>query len=359
MCGIAGFYLKTPDAISAFQVDKLSDELLFGINHRGGDATGFAALIENDIVPSRIQAVKGTCDAKVFIRERPQISRGARAVILHTRFATQGHEAFAENNHPVNCDGVYVVHNGHIYNDRAVCGMHGFKRIGEVDSEAIAHAIAGHGWAAPKDALESLDGAMAIGAINLNNGELMIARGYSSPLFYVETENLMVFASTRFALTTAWSRALGTPPKDKRIKEMKEGRYRIYNGAQIDTGEFWTGYHPVVKYSGVINTWKTEGGTWANGIFTPHATKALTVGQTIAAKFEENGEEIDHIPGVTVTEMTEQMATCDGCGDYFFADELWELWHGYSVCQGCETRFGDELPGSRTNAADILASMDR
>ncbi len=48
---------------------------------------------------------------------RQPVPPGTRVLLAHTRFATQGHEGFMENNHPIRRGPFYLVHNGHVWND--------------------------------------------------------------------------------------------------------------------------------------------------------------------------------------------------------------------------------------------------
>lgn len=76
-------------------------------------------------------------------RNREWVDRvdGARAVIGHTRFATQGRWTDNENNHPHPCDGGWIVHNGVVRNYRALVDHHDLWPTSECDTEAIALLI--------------------------------------------------------------------------------------------------------------------------------------------------------------------------------------------------------------------------
>ena len=216
MCGITGVYLKNPAIVDTendrIQFDRFIDELLLGIEERGRDATGFVAVRD-----THVQLDKKAIPADSFIktRKRSWLDGGTRMVLGHTRFATQGHQSHFENNHPVMYGSTFVTHNGHIHNDDAVYEQLELDRYAEVDSSAIAASLHWHGFAKAKDALEMLGGGFAIAAIDPVNqpGTLLLAKGGTYPLAYLETKHIFVWASTSHAILDAWKKVLGTPPE--------------------------------------------------------------------------------------------------------------------------------------------------
>jgi glucosamine 6-phosphate synthetase-like amidotransferase/phosphosugar isomerase protein len=202
------------------RLDEFVSELLAGIEERGTDATGYAAM--NDAGDIQIQ--KASCSAYYFNRNRARIADDARTVLLHTRWATQGKPAFPENNHPVQCGEIIAVHNGHIFNDSQVFRTTGKIRRGQVDSEAIPAIVAARGWDRALDGLEELDGGLAAALISTRRpGSLILAKGNDYPLVYVKTDDVLVWASTFHAIEQAWHRVLGTPPKIRRYSWLAEG----------------------------------------------------------------------------------------------------------------------------------------
>lgn len=232
MCGIAGIHLRNPDA--PIDVNQAAMNLLLGIEHRGRDATGYAA----QTASGQVVAVRAAAPAKEFIKEAPRVPEGTRSIILHTRFATQGHQGFMENNHPIECGDTYVVHNGHIYNDDEVIKIAGFERRGRVDSEAIPQIIEHYGWDKAAKSLEELYGAYAVAALNRTRpGEVLLAKGPSSPLFVYVSAGLVMWASTRYSIETAWKFSIGTF-NPKKVQEVKEGQYLILRDESIELGTF-------------------------------------------------------------------------------------------------------------------------
>lgn len=239
MCGIAGIHRLTDREEP--KLGRLMDELLLGIEHRGKDATGFAAITDKGTVVHQ----RASCEARKFVAGRKPIPANSRTVILHTRFATQGSPAFPENNHPVRSGDFYVVHNGHIWSDTDVFQVAPFKRAGQVDSEAIAAVLRMKGWTgALDDGLDMLDGNMAFAAINRSApGELLLAKGWDSPLYVARSKHLLIWASTQETIRAAWAKVLGTPPK--RFEFLSPGEALVVNGGEVREAEFrlgWGGY---------------------------------------------------------------------------------------------------------------------
>lgn len=236
MCGIAGIHILNPENAPKYsKIENAIDNMLFAIDHRGGDATGFVAISDD----GQVAWQKASCDANDFYKERRNIPWGTRSVLLHTRMATQGHQAFPENNHPVKRGGIYVVHNGHIWNDNEVFRKTSRTRYGQVDSEAIAAAIAKYGITKTHEAMEIVAGAAAIGVVDETKpGYMVLARGSSSPLMFYRNENVAVFASTAEAVKRAWKVLYGTAPKDNKIMDVDEGTAIYLDDSEVYTERF-------------------------------------------------------------------------------------------------------------------------
>lgn len=214
-------YVKTPDLIRHGSLEKLTDGLLYGISNRGWDATGLAAFTEDWSNP---YVEKMADEAKWFIAHRDNLPVNPRAVLLHTRWTTQGSELYSWNNHPVRYGSVLTVHNGVIWNDYSLFNKLGLKRKAEVDTEAISAALFLHGFDKAKEALSEIAGSFAIAsAYTTQPDTVLLARGAESPLAIHESENLIVWASTPEAIVTGWGYGIGTPPKMNKIRRIPEG----------------------------------------------------------------------------------------------------------------------------------------
>lgn len=267
MCGIAGFCLSDHD-LTFVNTRRLAANLLRGIEHRGKDATG-AAWRDPDTGTFHQPVVqKRDVPASIFVREL-SMPRKARVGILHTRFATQGHEKYMVNNHPISTGGIVGVHNGHVDNDADLFEDMGIqdRRIGQVDSEAIFAALAwGNepddkgrallpGSTSPGGILSNVEGGAAVGWLDAMDDPnvLHCARIFSSPFVWAQTVGgSFLFASTTEAIKEACQYA-GLVIET--IDFLKEGSYlRVQSGVITDVENFepagygykrWTG-----KYGG-------------------------------------------------------------------------------------------------------------
>lgn len=192
-------------------MDALAAALLAEIDSRGGDATGMVAQWDD----GSLVVSKAATNARGFSAERPKLDGSARTVLLHTRMATQGSPAWPENNHPVESGGVWCVHNGHVWNDDDV--LRGVPRRGRVDSEALPASVARVGWenALDADGLGACEGQVAVAMLDEKRpGELLLARGFTSPLYFLDRPKVLVWASTEEAIRKAWRSVYGSLPAD-------------------------------------------------------------------------------------------------------------------------------------------------
>jgi len=222
MCGIAGFYVRNQEGIN---LEKLTDELLLGIEHRGQDATGILAVSEGG---ETVTLQKDDIPATYFVQTRDWLPDNLKMLLGHTRLATQGLPKFNENNHPVQFKTCFATHNGMIYNDNEILSVYGpeGKRPAEVDSIAIPVLVAECGFANALDNIEKLEGSWAIAVADpINNpDELLLARGHSSPLVFLNHPKILIWASTRQAIVDAWEKAVGTPPDITKFDYLDEGK---------------------------------------------------------------------------------------------------------------------------------------
>lgn len=246
MCGIGGIHVFNPgNAPKWLNMEHAIDALFTTLDYRGGDATGFVAIGDD----SKSVWQKASCDASAFFKERRALPFNTRSVIVHTRMATQGSAAFPENNHPIRRGSVYIVHNGHIYNDWEVFKKVNRDRYGQVDSEAIAILIAKHGIMNTHRAMEEISGAAAIAVVDETRPGLMaLARGSSSPLMFYKNDNVAVFGSTIESVKRAWTCLYGSAPKDKHIENVKEGT-AIYLDKKTHRKKFTPDDFYITKYA--------------------------------------------------------------------------------------------------------------
>lgn len=226
MCGIAGIHRRT-DAPCP-RLGRLVDSLLLSIEGRGRDATGMLAMLPN----GKVQLQRATLPASRFVRRRKAVRNEARSVLLHTRFATIGDSADERNAHPQINGSCAAIHNGTIYNHRALSDAFGLKRYAEVDSEIIPALVHFAGWELAHQAIDLFDGGAAMAVVSEEHpDELILARTRTYPLVYYVTDELVLWASTEMALRRAWSMTYGGVPRGGTWHELDEWQMLRVNGS--------------------------------------------------------------------------------------------------------------------------------
>ena len=218
MCGIMGYY-----CFGSGRPDKKKIENMFALlETRGRDASGFAFIREDNLIvhkaPIRSSEMIRTDEWKELLL--PSV------MILHARAKTQGSEKNNANNHPLfNKQGLCIVHNGIIYNDREIFGKN--QRDAEVDSEAILAVLsAKHKGDKIKRVFEKLEGSFAFAVIDKNNPEQLILVKKDNPLdlYYNEEEDILYFCSERSIM----QEALEIKPNAKRGFNIGENDFHFY-----------------------------------------------------------------------------------------------------------------------------------
>jgi glucosamine--fructose-6-phosphate aminotransferase (isomerizing) len=227
MCGIVG-------GIAQREVSAILLEGLRRLEYRGYDSAGMAILSQ----PGRLKR----------IRTLGKVERLAEAIdaeglpgtlgIAHTRWATHG-EPSERNAHPHVCrDRCAVVHNGIIENHEALRReqtVAGHRFTSATDTEVIAHAIydelaAGQGLLdAVRNARRRLDGAYALGVIDTQDADRLVAARQGSPLVIGLGFGENFIASDVFALLPVTSRFVFLEEGD--VAEITRDGVRIWDAA--------------------------------------------------------------------------------------------------------------------------------
>lgn len=221
MCGIAGVSPARPgDLTGAVRA------ALVALEARGPMAAGYGWVDADgagwyDKRPGRPSAMP------------VDVPRNARAVIVHTRWATQGSPSVEANNHPIVRPGIMLVHNGTIANDDQVFAQLGVARTAEVDSECIAAAIA--------DGVGTLDQrlSMPVGrnaSLWLVPGErpvLHAARITGSPLLLAQYKNGAAAVASTYQALDAIGLAMRTSVTYE--ETVPEGQYLTLSRGRVET----------------------------------------------------------------------------------------------------------------------------
>ena len=226
-------------------LDAMLTTLLDAIDHRGKHACGYVALTADGVG----QWQKAAVPAKEFNIHRQRVPKGTRALLAHTRWATQGSAGFMENNHPVRRGPFYIIHNGHISNDWEMMRASERKRYGSVDSEAIAARLASFDDLTHLDkVMAEVRGTAAVAAVDERDCKrLVVAKGQANPLYVYNGNRIVVFGSTEKAVVDAHSKHVGAISVPHLI-EMDEGEMFEWKDDDAWTKEFkvtrptYTGY---------------------------------------------------------------------------------------------------------------------
>jgi len=191
MCGIMGYYSfgKTiPDK------DKITNMFSL-LESRGRDASGFAFIRDNNLIVHK-DAMKSSEFVKTNDWKELELPQ---SMILHTRMKTQGSEKNNANNHPLfSKNGIAIVHNGIIYNDKEIFGKK--ERDAEVDSESILHLLSMKVKGDKiKRLFDKVEGSFAVAMLDKYFPERLVLIKKDNPidLYYDERSDILYFCSER------------------------------------------------------------------------------------------------------------------------------------------------------------------
>ncbi len=247
MCGIAGYY-----SFGNTLPDKEQITTMFSLlESRGRDASGYAYVNNEEL---KVNKAPIRSSEMVMTTEWKKLTL-PRTMILHARAKTQGSEKNNANNHPLyNKQGLCIVHNGIIYNDREIFGKDQIRH-GEVDSEAILAVLSSKGKGDKiKRVFERLEGSFSFAAIDKVNPEQLVLIKKDNPLdlYYNVKDDILYFCSERDIMREA----LGISSNSKRGFNTGEGDYHYYemenNYALILNSE---GVELYKKYSPRKDSW--------------------------------------------------------------------------------------------------------
>jgi glutamine---fructose-6-phosphate transaminase (isomerizing) len=225
MCGIVGAIAQRP--VSAILLEGLRR-----LEYRGYDSAGIAVLEETCRI-NRARTLGKVARLSEAVAERPL---PGTLGIAHTRWATHGEPA-TRNAHPHLCrDRCLVVHNGIIENHeelRREQTAAGHRFTSETDTEVIVHAVfdeleAGHALIdAVRTATQRLRGAYALGVIDAQDPDHLVAARQGSPLVIGVGFGEYFIASDVFALLPVTHRFIYLEEGD--IAELSRESLRIWD----------------------------------------------------------------------------------------------------------------------------------
>ena len=208
MCGIFGLIQKEETGKSG----KIIRDLFLLSESRGKEAAGFAVKTSKQIkvfkVPSPASVlVKSRIFKNEFIKSKENFNYPF-VCIGHSRLVTNGYEQFEENNQPVVKNGMIVINNGIIVNQRELWKEYGQEnRISELDSELIPAIIESELnkkielGEAIGILFSKIYGMTNIAMLSIKYNNLLLATNNGSLYYCNDPQNVFfVFASERFIL---------------------------------------------------------------------------------------------------------------------------------------------------------------
>lgn len=241
MCGIMGYYCFGENRPSKEQIT----EMFSLLETRGRDASGFA-FIENEQLVVQKAPIKSSQYVKTA--EWKELALPT-IMILHTRAATQGSNKNHFNNHPLfNKQGIAIVHNGIIYNDKEIFGKN--QRDGEVDSEAILAVLSSKGKGDKiKRVFDKLEGSFSFAVINKDEPDKLTLVKKDNPidLYYDDRNDILYFCSERRIMQEALQlkskgfRGFNLGEEGFHFYEMKNNHGLVINSEGVES---YTKYHP-------------------------------------------------------------------------------------------------------------------
>jgi asparagine synthetase B (glutamine-hydrolysing) len=352
MCGIATITLAKT-ANSKLDLNAAVTALLAELDSRGGDATGMLTISAG----GHVEVQKAVCAAEEFNHYRSPVKDGTRALMVHTRLATQGPQSFNRNNHPVISGRAYVVHNGVLWENM-------LRRSGdpEVDTYALAmvananaqrhkrESAIDHGKRIAAESAK-LDGSAAIGVAFRSQAFLVTAKLAGSPLWVAEAEGVRVCASTEAAVSDAFF-ALGIdlPGFERTIKD--KGQDVLVWEEEIEeckAGEVFTWDAGMHSHGSVpVANWATRsygGGLWDDEYRYEHSDYVKPYANDLdsIAKRVLDANLAADLRRITSRDFeSEDEATawerCETCDTYHWAANMVDRWD-MTICRACEAAF--------------------
>jgi len=235
MCGIMGWY-----SFGHTIPDKNKITNMFSLlESRGRDASGYAFIKDSNLVVNKA-AIKSSEFVKT--NEWKELVLPS-SMILHTRMKTQGSEKNNANNHPLfSKNGIAIVHNGIIYNDKEIFGKK--QRDAEVDSESILHLLSMKMKGDRiKRLFDKVEGSFAVAVLDKYQPERLVLIKKDNPidLYYDSKDDIFYFCSEREIMQEALNiekttvRGFNLGEKDFHFYEMQNNYALFINSEGVES----------------------------------------------------------------------------------------------------------------------------
>jgi glucosamine--fructose-6-phosphate aminotransferase (isomerizing) len=188
MCSVFGYVADDNEQVPLSVVERMARANLC----RGPHAFGFAWITADGRLRSYKQEGRITDHMGLLA-----MTRGARMLIGHVRWATHGDPKNNTNNHPHAVDGGWLVHNGVLYNYRELVQDLALRPISECDSEVIGLMIERRPGALldrTRLSVGKCEGPLTVMAMWARPARLIVAR-MGNPLHAARTVHGRLFSS--------------------------------------------------------------------------------------------------------------------------------------------------------------------
>lgn len=223
MCGIIGIVGNRP-------VSNRIINSLYRLEYRGYDSAGVATVLNGNLEVRRVVGKIHNLENEVLANPI-----AGEIGIGHTRWATHG-APVTKNAHPIQVNGVCVVHNGIIENHNDIrenLKNEGYIFNSDTDTEVVPSLISSFlkkGYSeieAAKEAAKILEGAFALAIIFASKENLMIAMKKGSPLAIGLGDDEMYLGSDALALSPFTNRVVYLEDND--IAIIDRHNYQVTN----------------------------------------------------------------------------------------------------------------------------------
>ena len=332
MCGIVG-------AIAQRNVASILIEGLNRLEYRGYDSAGLALYADEQV--QRLRRAGKVAQLQAAIAETP-IAGGLG--IAHTRWATHGvpnetnaHPHFSQN------DDIAVVHNGIITNFEPIkqkLNDTGYGFASDTDTEVIAHLI--HSYRAQgmgllesvKTAVKQCEGAYALGVIDRNEPDKLIAARKGSPLVVGVGSDENYIASDQLALLQVTDRFMFLEEGD--VAQLDLQSIQVWNAADEAVER------EVVRYE--HGDQSSDKGQYKHYMAKEIHEQPKIIGEIISDRSDLHGEL--HIPldadALAKLEQASQVLII-ACGTSYYAGMVARYWIESLAGVSCQVEIASEF----------------
>ena len=331
MCGIVG-------AIAQRNVTGILIEGLNRLEYRGYDSAGIALSVDNKL--QRLRRAGKVAQLENALADNP--IKG-RLGIAHTRWATHG-VANETNAHPhLSNEHIAVVHNGIITNFETIKQQlidTGYQFSSDTDTEVIAHLI--HSYReqnlslkqAVQAAVSQCEGAYALGVIDVNDPNTLLAARKGSPLVIGVGVEENYIASDQLALLQVTDRFMFLEEGD--IAQLELNQVQIWD-AQGEAVE-----RPVIPYE--HGDQSSDKGHYKHYMAKEIHEQPTVIGNIINERSDVNGDL--HIPldneALAKLKQASQVLII-ACGTSYYAGMVARYWIESLAGISCQVEVASEF----------------